>query len=210
MRRLGLAIVGASLWVAPAWAQAPEAVTVVEVVEPVEAEGAAGMALGLVTQTFGVPAVLHSLYGRADSPLAALTVENRAPSALTHLALAITWTPPGDAPRRRVVVLSVSIPAATTTRIALDALDGGSRLIGLTGAIEVALAGVRTVDGARYRGSPGPVWGTGQTQIACADGQWQAHAKDTELADQATGALVRCAADGQWLALDGADVEREQ
>jgi hypothetical protein len=211
MRRLGLAIGALSLWAAPAGAQTLEAVpTAVEELAVVEAEGAPGVTLSVVGRTPGVPVVLHAVRGRGDSPIAGLTVENTATQALTHLALAVTWTPPGDTARRRVVVLPVAIPAATTTRVSLDGLDGASRLIGLTGAIEVALAGARTVDGARYRGSPGPVWGTGQSQIACADAQWQAYAKDAEMADQATGALVRCAADGQWRSLDGVDAEREQ
>lgn len=209
MRRLGLAIVGASLWAAPAWAQTPEAVTATEEVAVVEAEGAVGVMLSLSAQTLGVPVVLHAVHGRADSPLAALTVENRAPRALTHLALAITWTPPTAAPRRRVVVVPVAVPGGATVRVPLDGLDMMTRLVGQTGAIEVALAGARTADGARYRGDPGPLWATGQTVLACADGQWQAYATDAEQADQTTGRLVRCAADGQWVALEGVE-EREQ
>lgn len=209
MRRLGLAVVGVSLWAGPVWAQTPEAVSIVEEIAVVEAEGAVGVTLSVSAQTLGVPAVLHAVHGRADSPLAALTVENRAQAALTHLALAITWTPPTTAPRRRVVVVPVSVHAGATVRVPLEALDTLARLVGQFGAIEVALVGARTADDARYRGDPGPLWSTGQTVLACADGQWQAHLKDTEQADQTTGRLVRCASDGQWVALDGSQ-EREQ
>lgn len=93
MRRLGLVIVGAWLWTVPAGAQTLAAVlATIEERAVVEAEGAPGVTLSVVGRTPGVPAVLHALRGRADSPIAGLTVENTAPQALSKTSPHPVWS----------------------------------------------------------------------------------------------------------------------
>ena len=182
---------------------APDIRSVVESPDDGEmAAGPPGMTLSVVTRTPGVPVVLHALRWTDTRPVAVVVVENTSARLLTGLVVSVTWTPAEGPARRRVVSLAVAIAPGETRRVTLGDSEAAQRLAGAQGVIEVAPAGARAADGTTWQQSPGPVWATGATAVACADADWEAQLTGTDLPDAITGSIVRCEADGRWLALD--------
>ncbi|HEX7086830.1 MAG TPA: hypothetical protein VF198_10735 [Vicinamibacterales bacterium] len=187
----------------PEGAQLDASQVAVDAATPAEAPepGPPGMVLGVVTQTIGVPLILQQVVGTASSPLAAVIVRNPTATSMTGVTLAVTFTPPGEPPRRRLLHVAATLPADASTRIGVTRSVAARLLAGRIGALEVALAGATAADGTVWIGSPGPAFVTGDTPVACADAGWNAHLPGTDAPDELTGGIVRCAPDGRWLPL---------
>ena len=174
----------------------------VQIAEPeAQVAGPPGVLLSLVARTPGVPVVLHALRGTETRPVATLIVENTSAQTLTGLAVSVTWTPAEGPARRRVLSLAAAIAPGEIVRVTLDDTEAAQRLLGAQGVIEVAPTGAGAADGTTWQQSPGPVWATGTTAVACADADWEAQPTGIDLPDPVSGAIARCEADGRWRAL---------